>query len=61
MLREFINAVREKGPTPLDIYDSMVMSAIVELSGISIQKNRPVSFPDFTRGKWETRKPYFAI
>jgi predicted dehydrogenase len=61
MLREFINAVRIKGPTPIDVYDSMVMSAIVELSGTSIQKNQPVKFPDFTKGKWRTRKPYFAI
>ena len=61
MLQEFVKAVRVKGPTPIDVYDSMVMSAIVELSGISIKKERPVSFPDFTKGAWETRKPYFAI
>lgn len=61
LLREFINAVRVKGPTPIDVYDSMVMSAIVELSGISIQKNAPVPFPDFTRGAWIKRKPYFAV
>lgn len=61
MLREFINAVRVKGPVPLDVYDSVVMSAIVELSGISIQKNKPVNFPDFTKGKWNIRKPYFAV
>ncbi|MDR1746433.1 MAG: Gfo/Idh/MocA family oxidoreductase [Tannerella sp.] len=60
-LREFINAVRAKGPTPIDVYDSVVMSAIVELSGISIEKNQPVQFPDFTKGKWETRAPYFGI
>lgn len=61
MLREFINAVRKIESTPIDVYDSMVMSAIVELSGISIQKNKPVEFPDFTKGKWKTRKPYFAV
>ena len=61
MLKQFVDAVRAKGPTPIDVYDSMVMSAIVELSGISIQKNMPVSFPDFTKGAWEKRKPYFAI
>ncbi len=61
MLREFINAVRVKGAVPLDVYDSVVMSAIVELSGISIQKNKPVHFPDFTKGKWKDRKPYFAV
>ena len=60
-LREFINAVRAKGPTPLDVYDSVVMSAIVELSGISIEKGKPVEFPDFTKGAWKNRNPYFAI
>ena len=61
MLNQFINAVRVKGPTPIDVYDSAVMTAIVELSGISIKKNAPVPFPDFTKGKWETNKPYFAL
>jgi hypothetical protein len=61
MLKQFVDAVRAKGPTPIDVYDSMAMSAIVELSGISIQKNMPVPFPDFTKGAWEKRKPYFAI
>ena len=61
MLNQFINAVRSKGPTPIDVYDSAVMTAIVELSGISIERNAPVAFPDFTRGKWQTNKPYFAL
>ena len=61
MLSQFIDAVKAKGPTPIDVYDSAVMSAIVELSGISIQKNAPVPFPDFTKGKWKTNKPYFGI
>jgi predicted dehydrogenase len=61
MLNQFIEAVRAKGPTPIDVYDSAVMTAIVELSGISIAKNAPVAFPDFTKGKWQTSKPYFAV
>jgi hypothetical protein len=61
MLTEFIQAVRVKGPTPIDVYDSAVMTAIVELSGISIKANKPVPFPDFTKGKWQTSKPYFAL
>lgn len=61
MLNRFVDAVREKGPLPLDVYDSAVMSAVVELSEISVRKNRPVEFPDFTRGKWKTNRPYFAI
>jgi predicted dehydrogenase len=61
MLVQFTDAVRAKGPTPIDVYDSAVMSAIVELSGISIEKNAPVAFPDYTKGKWQTSKPYFAM
>ena len=61
MLVQFTDAVKKKGPTPIDVYDSAVMTAIVELSGISIEKNAPVPFPDFTKGKWETNKPYFAM
>ena len=61
MLTQFIESVREKGPTPIDVYDSAVMTAIVELSGISIEKSSPVPFPDFTKGKWQTNKPYFAM
>lgn len=61
MLVQFINSVKAKGPTPIDVYDSAVMTAIVELSGISIEKNAPVPFPDFTRGKWQSNLPYFAM
>lgn len=61
MLRRFIESVIAGGPVPLDIYDSATMSAIVELSGASIEKKKPVPFPDFTKGKWKARKPYFAL
>jgi hypothetical protein len=61
MLCQFLDAVKAKGPTPIDVYDSAVMSAIVELSGISVAKNAPVPFPDFTNGKWKTNKPCFAL
>ena len=61
MLNQFIKAVSEKGQPPVDVYDSAVMTAIVELSGISIANNAPVAFPDFTKGKWQSNKPYFAM
>jgi predicted dehydrogenase len=57
----FIDAVRQKSQTPIDVYDSVTMSAVVALSGMSIEVNRPIEFPDFTRGKWESRKPRFAV
>lgn len=59
-LRLFVDAVRNKTQTPLDVYDSATMSAVVALSGHSIEKNMPVTFPDFTRGKWKNRAPGFA-
>ena len=57
----FVDAVRNKTQTPIDVYDSVTMSAVVALSGISIEKDAPVEFPDFTKGKWKTQKPKFAV
>ncbi len=61
-LRKFLDAVRTKTQTPIDIYDSVVMSCLVPLSEQSInQGSAPVECPDFTRGKWKTQKPSFAM
>ena len=58
----FAEAVRDKKQTPIDVYESVLMSCVVGLSGDSIAKgSQPVEVPDFTRGKWKTRKPTFAI
>jgi len=60
-LAKFIEAVRKKTQTPIDVYDSAVMSSIIPLSEQSIANaSAPVACPDFTKGKWETRKPTFA-
>jgi hypothetical protein len=60
-LKLFVDAVRQKAQTPIDVYDSVVMSCIVPLSEQSIANGSvPVQCPDFTRGKWESRKPAFA-
>ncbi len=61
-LKLFFEAVRNETQTPVDVYDSVVMSCIVPLSGKSIANgSTPVKCPDFTRGKWETNKPAFAV
>ena len=60
-LELFVKAVKDKTNTPIDVYDSVTMSAVVPLSGHSISRDQPVEFPDFTRGKWRDRKPYFAV
>ena len=58
----FAEAVRDKKQTPIDVYESVLMSCIVGLSGESIAKgSQPVQVPDFTKGKWKTRKPTFAV
>ncbi|MFV1968523.1 MAG: Gfo/Idh/MocA family protein [Pirellulaceae bacterium] len=60
-LQQFLAAVRDKTQTPIDVYDSVVMSAIVPLSEQSIAGgSAPVPCPDFTRGKWESTAPKFA-
>ncbi|MEN8230352.1 MAG: Gfo/Idh/MocA family oxidoreductase [Bacteroidota bacterium] len=58
----FAEAVRDNTQTPIDVYESVLMSCVVALSGDSIAKgSQPVEVPDFTKGKWKTRNPTFAI
>jgi hypothetical protein len=61
-LHQFLEAVRKRISPPIDIYDSVTMSVITPLSEQSIANgSAPVKCPDFTRGKWQTRKPSFAL
>ncbi|MGA2987649.1 MAG: Gfo/Idh/MocA family oxidoreductase [Terriglobia bacterium] len=60
-LNQFLHAVRNKTQTPLDVYDSVVLSVINPLSEKSITEGGVADCPDFTRGKWKTRKPEFAL
>ena len=58
----FIQAVKQKKQTPIDVYDSVTMSVITPLSEKSIKEgNAPQEFPDFTKGKWQNRKNTFAL
>jgi hypothetical protein len=58
----FIDAVRNKTQPPIDVYDSVVMSVHGPLSEESIANGSvPIKVPDFTRGKWKTRKPTFGV
>jgi hypothetical protein len=53
-----IYCLRKGLPLDMDVYDAAAWSAVSELSEISVANNgRPVKFPDFTRGSWETRTP----
>ncbi|MDO8541845.1 MAG: Gfo/Idh/MocA family oxidoreductase [Opitutaceae bacterium] len=61
-LREFVRSVRSRTQTPIDVYDSVTMSVIFPLSEQSIAAgSAPVKCPDFTRGKWKTTRPKFAV
>jgi len=58
----FIQAVKQKKQTPIDVYDSVTMSVIAPLSTKSLKEgNKSQEFPDFTKGKWKERKNTFAL
>jgi Oxidoreductase family, NAD-binding Rossmann fold len=62
VLHAFIESIKRRITTPMDIYDAAAWSAITPLSETSIELgNETVQFPDFTGGKWMHRKNEFAL
>lgn len=62
VLHSFIESIKLKAATPMDVYDAAAWSAITPLSEQSIELgNETVEFPDFTGGQWMYRKPVFAL
>ncbi len=62
VLHAFVESIKRKVPTPMDVYDAAAWSAITPLSEMSIDLgNQTVEFPDFTGGQWMYRKNNFAI
>jgi predicted dehydrogenase len=58
----FVESVKQKKQTPIDVYDSVTMSVITPLSTKSLKEgNAPQEFPDFTQGKWKNKKNTFAL
>lgn len=56
--RAFIDSVRNNLPMVTDVYDAAMLMAITPLSEESIIKGgAPVIVPDFTKGRYLTRKP----
>ena len=54
VVRAFIEAVKNRTDTPIDVYDTLAWLAVGPLSAQSIALGgAPVLFPDFTHGKWE--------
>ena len=57
MLKRFFYCVENKLPMPVDIYDACCWMAVTALSAQSIAGGSiPVEFPDFTRGRYKSRK-----
>jgi hypothetical protein len=53
-----VDALRAGTSPDMDVYDAAAWSSIVDLSEQSARnKSRPVDFPDFTRGGWQTASP----
>ena len=62
VIHAFVESIKRKTPTPMDVYDAAAWSAITPLSEQSIELgNETVEFPDFTGGQWMYRKPVFAL
>ena len=57
MLKNFFKYLKEKKPMPIDVYDAVSWMSITALSEESIANGSvPVECPDFTRGKYKSRK-----
>jgi len=53
-----IVALRENKMPDWDVYDSVTSSAISPITEMSVAAgSKPFEFPDFTKGKWESRAP----
>jgi predicted dehydrogenase len=62
VLHAFVESIKRKTATPMDVYDAAAWSAITPLSEKSIELgNETVEFPDFTSGQWMYRKNDFAL
>ena len=62
VVHAFVEALKARAPMPIDIYDAIAWSAITPLSEQSIAEGfQTLEFPDFTNGRWQTRKPGFAL
>ncbi len=62
VLNAFIESVKRKTNPPIDVYDAATWMAITPLSEQSIATgSQPMSFPDFTKGKWMKNKNEFAL
>ncbi len=58
----FIECIKRKIEFPLDVYDLATWYAVTPLSEASIAGGgKLMNIPDFTKGKWKTRKKVFGL
>ncbi len=57
-----IDALRNGRSLDFDVYDAATWSVVTSLTEASVAgRGRPVPFPDFTRGGWQTRRTLHAM
>ena len=62
LVNSLVENAKRNAAAPFDVYDAASWMAITPLSERSIATgSSPQVFPDFTKGKWITRKPVFAF
>lgn len=62
MINAFVESAKRNEPPPIDVYDAATMLAITPLSEKSIAMgSSPMPFPDFTNGRWISKKPDFGL
>ena len=62
VVHAFLECLKRGMPFLLDVYDLATWSAITPLSEASVARGGEVQhIPDFTQGKWMTRKPAFGF
>ncbi len=62
MRNDFVNCIKNNEEFPFDVYDLATWYAVTPLSEKSIKQNgAPQEMPDFTNGKYKTRKPVFGF
>jgi predicted dehydrogenase len=62
VIHAFVESIKRKTATPMDVYDAAAWSSITPLSEKSIELgNQTVEVPDFTGGQWMYRKPVFSL
>jgi hypothetical protein len=62
LINAFVECIKRNIEFPMDVYDLATWYSITPLSEKSIKKNgKVIEIPDFTKGKWKTKKPNFGF